>query len=118
MTQFWEYIKIALMNIKSNKGRSFLTMLGIIIGISSVITIISIGNGVKSNINDQLNSMAGGQVYIYSADPKKNQEQITYNDDDFDAIREKVANVKGVTPAFSVYGTALAKKGSFDVTVT
>ena len=32
MTQIWEYIKIALMNIKSNKGRSFLTMLGIIIG--------------------------------------------------------------------------------------
>ena len=46
MTQVWEYIKIALMNIRSNKGRSILTMLGIIIGISSVIMIISIGNGV------------------------------------------------------------------------
>ena len=45
MTQVWEYIKIALMNIRSNKGRSILTMLGIIIGISSVIMIISIGNG-------------------------------------------------------------------------
>ena len=50
MTQVWEYIKIALMNIRSNKGRSILTMLGIIIGISSVIMIISIGNGVKSVI--------------------------------------------------------------------
>ena len=50
MTQVWEYIKIALMNIRSNKGRSILTMLGIIIGISSVIMIISIGNGVKSGI--------------------------------------------------------------------
>ena len=45
MAQIWEYIKIALMNIKSNKGRSVLTMLGIIIGIASVILIISIGNG-------------------------------------------------------------------------
>lgn len=34
MAQIWEYIKIALMNIKSNKGRSVLTMLGIIIGIA------------------------------------------------------------------------------------
>ena len=59
MTQVWEYIKIALMNIRSNKGRSILTMLGIIIGISSVIMIISIGNGVKSGINGELNSMAG-----------------------------------------------------------
>ena len=62
MTQVWEYIKIALMNIRSNKGRSILTMLGIIIGISSVIMIISIGNGVKSGINGELNSMAGGQI--------------------------------------------------------
>ena len=41
MSKIWEYIKIALMNIRSNKGRSFLTMLGIIIGISSVILIVS-----------------------------------------------------------------------------
>ena len=34
MSQLFEYIKIALMNIKNNKGRSILTMLGIIIGIS------------------------------------------------------------------------------------
>lgn len=60
MAQAWEYIKIALMNIKSNKGRSILTMLGIIIGITSVIMIISIGDGVKGQVNDELNAMAGG----------------------------------------------------------
>ena len=50
MGQFGEYIKMALYNLKENKGRSFLTMLGIIIGISSVITIISIGNGLKADV--------------------------------------------------------------------
>ena len=64
MSQFWEYLKIALMNIKSNKGRSFLTMLGIIIGISSVILIISVGNGIKAEVNGELNQMAGGQVAV------------------------------------------------------
>ena len=64
MSQVWEYIKIALMNIRSNKGRSVLTMLGIIIGISSVIMIISVGNGIKSEVNGELNDMAGGQVAI------------------------------------------------------
>ena len=49
MTQVWEYIKIALMNIRSNKGRSILTMLGIIIGISSVIMIISMFIQTKLN---------------------------------------------------------------------
>ena len=50
MEQFGEYVKMALYNIKENKGRSFLTMLGIIIGISSVITIVSIGNGLKADV--------------------------------------------------------------------
>ena len=50
MSQILEYIKIALMNIRSNKGRSILTMLGIIIGISSVIMLIAIGNGMKTQI--------------------------------------------------------------------
>ena len=40
MSGLKEYVKIAVMNLKSNKGRSVLTMLGIIIGISSVIMII------------------------------------------------------------------------------
>lgn len=61
MSGFKEYIKIAVMNLKSNKGRSILTMLGIIIGISSVIMIISIGNGVTAQVNGELNDMAGGQ---------------------------------------------------------
>lgn len=47
MAQFLEYIKMALENIKANKGRSILTMLGIIIGISSVIMILSIGNRIS-----------------------------------------------------------------------
>jgi len=67
MSQVWEYIKIALMNIRSNKGRSVLTMLGIIIGISSVIMIISVGNGIKSEVNGELNDMAGRNLYGYAA---------------------------------------------------
>ena len=67
MSQVWEYIKIALMNIRSNKGRSVLTMLGIIIGISSVIMIISVGNGIKSEVNGELNGYAaksGGTGFL------------------------------------------------------
>ena len=43
MGGLYEYIKMAVQNIRANKGRSFLTMLGIIIGIASVIAIVSIG---------------------------------------------------------------------------
>ena len=55
MGQFLEYVKMALDNIRANKGRSFLTMLGIIIGITSVVTIVSIGNGLKADVIDATN---------------------------------------------------------------
>ena len=42
MSNLYEYIKMAVHNIMANKGRSFLTMLGIIIGIASVIAIVSV----------------------------------------------------------------------------
>ncbi len=47
MSNIYEYIKMAIHNIMANKGRSFLTMLGIIIGIASVIAIVSIGEGTR-----------------------------------------------------------------------
>lgn len=113
MAQVWEYIKIALMNIRSNKGRSFLTMLGIIIGISSVIMIISVGNGLKGGINSELNAMAGGQIYIYSYGNNDEGISIEFTNEDIDAIQEKVPNVKAVTPNFSVSGSATGRKGVF-----
>ncbi len=116
MAQFWEYVKMALSNIRANKGRSILTMLGIIIGISSVIMIISIGNGVQDTVNDELNSMAGGQVAIYVNDDAQEEYYIT--NEDMEALREKVDHVKGVTDTWTMSGTLLAPKGDFETYVS
>ncbi len=118
MTQMWEYIKIALMNIRSNKGRSFLTMLGIIIGISSVIMIISIGNGVKGGINSELNAIAGGQIYIYSYGNNDEGISIEFTEEDIQAIQEKVDHVKAVTPNWSFSGSATGRKGDFGASMS
>lgn len=113
MAQILEYIKIAVMSIRNNKGRSLLTMLGIIIGISSVIMVISVGNGVRTSINDQLDSFGGGMVDIYAPSNVKDNT-VTFNDEDFDFIRTEVPHVKGVTPIYNAYGTASGPKGNFD----
>ena len=86
MSKIWEYIKIAIMNIKSNKGRSALTMLGIIIGISSVILIVSAGNGIKTGISGQLDELVGGYVQLYSNSADENGNYIELDDDILDII--------------------------------
>lgn len=60
-----ELFRIALSAIWSNKMRSLLTMLGIIIGISSVVTIVSIGDGTKASMNDQLSNLSGNNFQVY-----------------------------------------------------
>ncbi len=64
MAQLWEYIKMAVSNIRMNRGRSFLTMLGIIIGVSSVILIMSIGNGAKAEMEEELTSVEIGRAHV------------------------------------------------------
>ncbi len=117
MARVMEYVKIALMNIKSNKARSFLTMLGIIIGISSVILIVSAGNGFKVGISGQLDALVGGFIQIYADVPADEADSIMFNNDDIDAIYEKVPHVKGATDIWRMgaNGSAQTTKGTFSV---
>lgn len=116
MGQLIEYIKMAVGNIRSNKGRSILTMLGIIIGISSVIMIITIGNGAKATINDELNSLAGGQLYIYIQGDAKDDQWLTI--EDIEAIEEKVDHVKAATMDIGNKGKARAGIKNLDAYIS
>jgi putative ABC transport system permease protein len=117
MGQIGEYIKIALMSIRSNKGRSFLTMLGIIIGIASVIMIISVGNGVSGEIDKELNEMAGGQIYIM-ADSSQKGNTVTFDEDDMNYVLNNIQHVKGVTQNWNIYGTVQGPKGNKNASLT
>ena len=60
-----ETIKLSLEGLKSNKLRSFLTMLGIIIGIGSVIGITTIGDALTKSVNQAFDSIANTAVQVY-----------------------------------------------------
>ncbi len=62
---FYESLKSAVQSLKGNKARSFLTMLGIIIGISSVITMSAIGKGGQENITGNLKKTGYGKFTVY-----------------------------------------------------
>ena len=77
---FFENIKEAITSIFSNKMRSLLTMLGIIIGISSVIIITTIGGSIQSTLTATLNSMGGNTVstYVEARYPETEDEWATW----------------------------------------
>ncbi len=62
----FQNIKMALISIKSAKMRSFLTMLGIIIGVFAVLLMIGIGDGVKSQVSGQVSSLGANLLVVYS----------------------------------------------------
>ena len=57
-------LKVAMNALRRNKMRSFLTMLGIIIGVASVITMLAIGQGSKKSIEDQISSMGSNMLFV------------------------------------------------------
>lgn len=114
MTQAWEYIKIALMNIKSNKGRSALTMLGIIIGIASVILIITTGNGIKYSVNDELSSIVGKEIAINSYGGRNEDgNYVEFTREDLEDIKANVDHVEYAYGGKTVSDKIENRKGLF-----
>ena len=61
MNNFSNVISVAIRSILKNKRRNIFTMIGIIIGIASVITIMSLGNGFKKSTTEQFNNAGAGK---------------------------------------------------------
>ena len=116
MGGLYEYIKMAVQNIRANKGRSFLTMLGIIIGIASVIAIVSIGEGTKNQMNSEIDGIGSGLIAIdVSNDAMTEDEWIT--PDDVQEIR-KLDTVGGVSVSNNYDGETVTGKGNFSIMLT
>ena len=93
-----EYIKSAIKQLIGNKTRTLMTMLGIVIGIASVIIVIALGNGMSDYITTQLNNTltSSGNIAI---DPLKTTERITQ--EDMDDVKEKISELNGISPVYS-----------------
>lgn len=107
----FENIKMAFGSIMSNKMRSFLTMLGIIIGISSVIAIVSLGQGGQSTITGEFEKIGAASVNIkVDAAEAQKSDYITY--EDVAQIKEKIPYIKYATPNMQKQGTISSDKKS------
>ena len=116
MGQFLEYVKMALDNIRSNKGRSFLTMLGIIIGITSVVTIVSIGNGLKKDVVDASNEQNNTITIQSNTEEVSDPNCIT--GDDISFLKTSLGDsVQSVSSYSATLGSISTRKGKFDTYV-
>ena len=110
---FMELLKLSVSNLFSYKVRSFLTMLGIIIGISSVVMMSSLGAGVKENITGDLNKL-GVSNFEISIDTSpgqtyKSQDLLTPKDI---AELKNMEGVEAVTPTSSTFARLSTNDGS------
>lgn len=107
---FVNLLKIALRALANNKMRALLTMLGIIIGVASVITMLAIGQGSKKSIQEQIAEMGSNMIMIHPGadmrggvrqDPSAMQ---TLKLDDYRAIKSSCPHVAAVSAAVSSSG--------------
>ena len=102
-----EYIASAIKNIISNRLRTLLTMLGIIIGIAAVVCIITLGNGMTEYVQKQVESTGSAIISIYiNAD--ETDERFTR--DDINAVKEYFPEVIGGSFYSGKEGTIIGKK--------
>jgi putative ABC transport system permease protein len=97
-------LKTALRAIRRNILRSFLTMLGIIVGIAAVIVGVSMGTGAKAEVDKQIASMGKNLIVIFSGNMSRGGVrggfgmQPNLTERDYDAIRREVSGISGVSP--------------------
>lgn len=98
-------IKLALTGVSSNKFRTFLTLLGIIIGVSAVIIMVSLGSGTQSVIGGQLEGVMTRQIYLSSNWQLPYTQRGRLSLDDKALLEE---SVMGIEEVFPVYRTNFA----------
>lgn len=110
-----EAYKMAIKSILSNKGRSILTMLGVIIGVSAVIAAVAFAQGTTKNITDSISSMGSNLIQINITGRGSNR-QVSY--EQLEGFSQENSDIiGGIAPQISTSGVT-AKNGSVSMNTT
>ena len=107
---FTNLFKIALRAIAGNKLRAFLTMLGIIIGVASVITMLAIGQGSKRSIQAQISEMGSNMIMIHPGGDRRggvrqnSADMQTLKLEDYESLQHEAQLLSAVSPSVSSSG--------------
>jgi putative ABC transport system permease protein len=116
-------VKIAFSALKRNKFRAFLTMLGIIIGVASVIVMLAIGQGSKKSIQDQMSGMGTNLIFAMPGAEQKGGVRIGNSDaknlklTDIEAIEKNCPAISDVSPEVRSSGQAVVGNQNWPTTI-
>ena len=116
----WNTLLLSLRAITRNVLRSFLTILGVVIGVAAVITMVTLGKGATRSVSDQISSMGSnllmlrpGQRFGPGADVAPNFKLA-----DVEAIRTQITSIDAVAPVASLSVTAVYQARNWSTIVT
>lgn len=102
--KFWQALKEAIASIAANKTRSFLTVLGIVIGVGAVIGVLSIGQGAEASIMGQIESIGTNVIYVFRGNRTEdvtNPKYLTTADADALANRARAPHILNIASVLS-----------------
>ena len=116
--------KIALRALANNKMRAFLTMLGIIIGVASVITMLAIGQGSKQSIRSQIAEMGSNMIMIHPGGDTRGgvrrdaSEMQTLKLENYETLRNETNYLAGISPNVSSSGQLVNGNNNYPSSVS
>jgi len=100
-----EIIAVALSAIRANKLRSFLTSLGIIIGVAAVITMVALGTGAQRAVQDRIQALGSDILSIYAGQSFRGgvamMDRVSLTTDDAEALKRDAHYIRAVVPELS-----------------
>ena len=117
-----ETVGMALATLRANRLRSLLTMLGIVIGNASVITLVGIGRGAQNLAEGQLNTLGANVLFVVPGNNDSRRQGIDFPKtlvlEDAEAIAEQVPSVRRVVPQITLNAVLQAGAKSSSATVS
>jgi putative ABC transport system permease protein len=117
----WNMILVALREIRRNVMRSFLTILGIVIGVAAVITMVTIGGGATAQVKQQIASMGSNLLMVSPGKrfgPGQASGTVPFKESDAEAIYREVSSIAAVAPVSTQSITAIFGNENWTTQVT
>ena len=116
----WNAFLLALRELRRNVMRSFLTILGIVIGVAAVIVMVTLGSGATVQVSQQIASLGSNVVILVPGQmgPGRGSSVAQFSDSDLEAIGRDVGELKAVAPAANKALTAIFANKNWATTVT